>query len=405
MVPKFYPLLFDDNRVQILKGSAGSGKSRFSVQREVYFALSNPGIRILAVRKVAATLRDSVLEEFRKVISDWGMEELFTSTSNPPEINCVNGSKIIFKGLDNAEKIKSVVDIDRIFVEEVSELEELEFNQLLTRIRGDRPFPKCTTGAFNPVSETHWLKKRFFDKAEEGITTHQSTYKDNPFLTKADCEQLEAFKEISLNYWRVYACGHWGIVNDNAIFYMDVIDRNKVQEVPDLVKTIVAVDPATTSNKNSDETGIIIAGMGKDGVIYILDDYSLKADPNTWAKKVVQAYGDYDADFCLTETNQGGDMVITTLRNVCKSLPIRTVHATKGKRVRAEPVSALMSEDLIKHLNTKRLKIVEEQLCETDFQSGNSPDRADAYVYAVISLMKPRKSMMDMFVDRKKLGL
>jgi predicted phage terminase large subunit-like protein len=146
----------------------------------------------------------------------------------------------------------------------------------------------------------------------------------------------------------------------------------------------VAIDPAVSTGENSDETGIIVAGIGEDGLGYVVEDGSGKYQPADWARKAIMLYRKWRADRIVAEVNQGGAMVETTLRAVDSSVPYRAVHARRGKIVRAEPVSALYEQGKVKHSGI--FEQLEDQLC-TYAGGGDSPDRLDALVYALSDLM------------------
>lgn len=184
--PKFYPLLREDShRYLLLYGGAGSGKSVFAVQRFLYRLLTLPLCNLLVVRAVAATNRDSTFALFRQVISRWGLSALFTCKESDLRITCANGNSVIFKGLDDTEKLKSVTfpkgELTDIWVEEASEVREEDFNQLDVRLRGKGTHKQMVL-TFNPVSVLHWLKRRFFDRQDPRALVVKSTYKDNRFL-------------------------------------------------------------------------------------------------------------------------------------------------------------------------------------------------------------------------------
>jgi len=165
--------------------------------------------------------------------------------------------------------------------------------------------------------------------------------------------------------------------------------RNMIQykQPGDLRRIVVGVDPAASSTDESDHTGIIVCGEGTDGVFYILDDFSIRGTPAAWARQVAKAYNEYEADKIIAEKNQGGDMVRSTIETVDPSLPVRLVHASRGKLVRAEPISVLYEQG--KAFHAKPLPMLEEEMCTYD-GSGNSPDRLDAMVWAMTELTHAR---------------
>ena len=153
---------------------------------------------------------------------------------------------------------------------------------------------------------------------------------------------------------------------------------------PDLVRVVVAIDPAATSSEESDETGIIVAGKGIDGRGYVLADRSARISPDGWAKRAVQAFDDFKADRIIGEVNNGGEMVGLTIRTVRPTISYTAVHASRGKQARAEPVAALYEQHRIYH--TEQFTELEDQLVTWTPESGKSPDRLDALVWAFTEL-------------------
>ena len=173
---------------------------------------------------------------------------------------------------------------------------------------------------------------------------------------------------------------------EGALWTWEMIEENRVVAAPDdLERIVVAVDPAGTSKKQSDETGIIIAGIAK-GVTYILEDRSGQYTPHGWATTVRNAYEDYSADAVIAEKNYGGEMVEHTLRTSGVKARIKLVTARRSKSLRAEPVVGLYEQGKVKHVGT--LPHLEEQMTEWVPFDGYSPDRLDAMVYAATELSK-----------------
>jgi phage terminase large subunit-like protein len=145
----------------------------------------------------------------------------------------------------------------------------------------------------------------------------------------------------------------------------------------------VAVDPATTSGEESNETGIIVAAAGSDRRGYVLADLSLRGQPLEWARRAVGGYDAQKANNIVVETNQGGEMIRQTLRTVRPGVPVKEVRATRGKATRAEPISALYEQALISHVG--RFDALEDQMCNW-VPGMPSPDRMDAVVWAFTAL-------------------
>lgn len=189
-----------------------------------------------------------------------------------------------------------------------------------------------------------------------------------------------------------------------ALWGRSMIDDYRVKEAPeDLSRIVVAVDPAGSSEEHSDETGIIGCGItqNKDGYTegYVLKDRSLRGSPEDWARAAVKLYRELSADRIIAEKNNGGEMVESVIKSVDRSVPVTLVHASRGKYVRAEPISALYEQGRIHHVG--RLDDLEEQMCmfsiDYDRKHG-SPDRLDALVWGLSSLF-------DKIVSRRKTDI
>lgn len=154
-------------------------------------------------------------------------------------------------------------------------------------------------------------------------------------------------------------------------------------------RIIVAIDPAVTSGENSNETGITVQGIGANGHGYLLDDLSGRFQPHEWAQKAVGAYKRWNANLVVAETNNGGDLVRNTVRTVDKDIPFRSVHASRGKYIRAEPIAALYEQRKMHHVGS--FPLLEDQMCamvpDLDRAASGSPDRLDAAVWGFTELM------------------
>jgi len=174
---------------------------------------------------------------------------------------------------------------------------------------------------------------------------------------------------------------------EGALWNYDIIRRT--DNPPDLKRIVVAIDPQGKSNsKGSDtnDTGIIVAGISEDGYGYVLEDRTVNGSPNTWGRKAVTGYHKYNADRIVGEVNQGGDMVETVIRTVDKQASYKEVRATRGKQLRAEPIAALYEQGKVFH--AKGLEKLEDELTTWDPEtSKDSPNRLDALVWALTELM------------------
>jgi phage terminase large subunit-like protein len=169
-----------------------------------------------------------------------------------------------------------------------------------------------------------------------------------------------------------------------ALWRRKHIDLFRVKEAPKLIRVVVAIDPAATSGDESNETGIIVAGLGEDQDAYILSDLSCRLSPQGWANKAVDGYDLHNADLIVGETNNGGDMIECTVRTVRNDVSYKGIHASKGKHTRAEPVSSLYERGRVHHVGV--FTELEDQMC-TWVPGLDSPDRLDATVWAITELL------------------
>lgn len=224
----FAPLIFDKHRYLVLKGGGGSGKSIFAGRKILERCTTEPGHRWLVVRKVGRTIRESCFEQLRSQAYEFYADSVAyipKGKSGDMYIRFHNGSEIIFSGLDDVEKLKSIYNITGIWIEEASELDEGDFNQLDIRLRTDFTHYLQIIFSFNPISITHWLKKRFFDTKDPRALTHESTYKDNRFLPEEQIRVLEGFKDTDPYYYMVYCLGQWGVTGKTVFDARQLSER------------------------------------------------------------------------------------------------------------------------------------------------------------------------------------
>lgn len=220
-----HPLLDNRNRYLVLYGGAGSGKSVVAAQKMIIRMLEEKGHKFLVVRKVANTLRNSVFSLLRGTIADWGLSQLFKINKSDMDITCANGNQIIFAGLDDVEKLKSIHGVTGMWLEEASEILQEDFQQLDLRLRGETRNYKQIMISFNPISITHWLKAVFFDQNKANSKVVHTTYKDNMFIDDEYKLQLESLKIQDPYYYTVYALGEWGVLGKTVFNAQIVTER------------------------------------------------------------------------------------------------------------------------------------------------------------------------------------
>lgn len=306
---KYLPYLDNEDRYLVFYGGGSSGKSYFIVQRYIYKILKQK-VNLLVVRQTGNTNRDSTFALFKQVIGQWNLSSLFDITDL--RIKCKNGNEVIFRGLDDAEKIKSTTfengELTDIWVEEATECQETDINQLKVRLRGGKS-KKQMVLSFNPVNINHWIKRHFIDS--KLATVCHSTYKDNKFLTEEDKEALESFKDTDPYYYNVYCLGLWGVLG-KTFFNAEKISNRLTQIREPIKRGSFIYDFDEQSNKITniqfieDINGFIdIFELPKMNYPYVLSgdtagegsDYFIgQVLNNTTGKQVAKLRKEFDAD-------------------------------------------------------------------------------------------------------------
>jgi len=172
--------------------------------------------------------------------------------------------------------------------------------------------------------------------------------------------------------------------NPDALWTRKIIENNRRNKAPNLIRVAIAVDPQATNNIMSSETGIIGGGLSEDRHVWILEDATIKGSPDKWGNAAVTAYHKLEADRIVGEVNNGGDMVEYVIRSIEANIAYKSVRASRGKYIRAEPVSALYEQNKIHHVGN--FPDLEDQLCEW-VPGDKSPDRLDALVWLIYELL------------------
>lgn len=211
--PAFVPLFKDQSRYQVAWGGAGSGKSHIVARKILYRLLKESDVKhnFLVIRKVDRTIKRSVFTLIRNIISRWGLASEFdVNLTDKTIIYKLNGSQIMFSGLDDVEKLKSIEGVTSIWCEEATELTQEDFEQLDLRLRGEHGCLKQIILTLNPISEQHWIKRIFFDTPMEGVFTLHTTYLDNAFIDDEYKMVMENKRQTNPRYYNIYALGNWG---------------------------------------------------------------------------------------------------------------------------------------------------------------------------------------------------
>ncbi len=246
---------------------------------------------------------------------------------------------------------------------------------------GDRPqMVVTTTPRANPVLEA-------LLEAESCVATSAPTRANRANLADSFLEEVQkTYGGTRLGKQEL--AGEFVLERPGALWSRRMIDGARVKAGPEMRRVVVAVDPPSVSGATADECGIIVMGLGRDDIAYVLADRSSQGEtPARWAARAVAAYDEFEADRIVAEVNQGGDLVEATIRQVAPEVSYKAVRATRGKTMRAEPVSALYEQGKIRHLGV--FSDLEDQMCSfgADGPVKRSPDRVDALVWAATDLM------------------
>ena len=365
----------------------GAGKTRTAAEWLAYQASSNPKTRWAIAAPTYGDVRDTCAEGesgIVRVLQEYGTLKDYNRSIG--EIFLTNGSRIkLFSG-EEPDRFRGPQFHGGWFDELAAFKYPDAWDQYQFGLRlGEFPQTIVTT----TPRPTKLIKDLI---TRDGVRVQRGSTFDNAKNLAAS-----ALAELKLRYenTRLGRQELYGEILDNvegALWTREMIENARVDTAPPLVRVVVAIDPAVTSAATSDETGIVAAGIGNNGDYYILDDKSLRASPDAWARQAVMLYHEYKADKIIAETNNGGDMVIMLLKQVDASVPTKKVTATRGKQLRAEPISSLYEQGRVHHVGY--FAELEVQMCEWTPLSNESPDRLDALVWALTELNSGGSSMI-----------
>lgn len=397
----------------MLYGGSRSGKTLLHVRNTVMRALKANNSRHLIARFRFNQVKTSIVyDTFPRVMSHCFPGVPAAVSKSDWFWKAPNNSEIWFAGLDDKERTEKVLgnEYATLLLNECSQISWQTREMLVTRlaqrveqkIEGRTPCLMRLRAYYdcNPTSKAHWTYRLFKQKVDpdtkeplsnpESYAAFQMNPKDN--IENLSPEYLATLAGLSQRMRRRFEYGEFAEATPNALFDEADIDKWRVMDgaVPQLVRVVVAVDPSGSGdedNADNDEIGIAIAGLGVDGVGYVLEDCSIKAGPATWGKVSTDAYDRHKADCVVGETNYGGDMVRATIQTARPRTPFKKVTASRGKHLRAEPFSALYEQGKVRHVGL--FPRMEDELCAlttTGYTGSGSPNRADAVIWALAEL-------------------
>lgn len=379
----------DQWRQWLIMGGRGSGKTRSGAEWVRAIALGEWGETAKHIALIAPTHAEArlvMIEGQSGLLSVHGLDERPLYEPSKRTITWPNGSMAQVFSAEDYDGLRGP-QFDAAWCDELAKWKHAEqaWNMLQFALRlGKNPVSVITT----TPRPTALMKKII---AEEGtVTTRATTFANRKNLAKPFIKAvLERYQGTRLG--RQELDGEMIEDDPNALFKREPIERMRLKDAPLLKRIVVAVDPPAGFGKKSNACGIVCAGLGEDGVAYVLDDASVQGlRPAKWAAHVVALYHARKADRVVAEVNQGGAMVEQVLREVDENLSFRAVHASRGKKARAEPVAALYEQGRVVHVGT--FAELEDEMCNVIGEDGKSPDRLDALVWAVTDLILSRKA-------------
>lgn len=388
-----------DWRIWLYLAGRGAGKTRAAAEWVRHLAENGKAKKIALVAKTAADARDVMVEQGESSILQTARPD-FRPMYEPSKrrLTWPNGAIAITYSAEDPEQLRGPQH-DAAWVDELAKFgrarETWDNLMLGLRVPGPdgtpprclvtttpRPTPlivelvkgdKLPDGTWRPRSDVVVTRSRTWDNALNLAPTYLDDLRRRYEGTRLGRQEIDG--EILEDV-------------EGALWSPDIIDAFRVLLAPDLVQIVVGVDPAVTATETSDETGIVVAGRAANGELFVIEDCSCRESPAGWAGRAIGAYHSHRADGIIAESNQGGDMVRHTIHSVDASVPVKLVHASRGKRTRAEPIASLYEQGRVHHVGS--FPDLEDQL--TSWVPGErSPDRLDALVWACSSLVAVRR--------------
>ena len=384
-------------------GGSRSGKTFAFCYFIAVRALSAPESRHLISRLHNVDVKQSVMMDTWPKMMRLAFPGVQTARNLTDQfVTLPNNSEVWFGGLDDADRVDKILgkEFATVYVNEASQVAfqsvvtlRSRLAQVATKTNG-RPLALKAYYDLNPTGRGHWTYREFVEGKrpdnELPIEPGSRAYlvlnpTDNPALAAEYLKELDAMPERQRQR---FFLGEYLSEVPGALWPLDRIEGCRVAEMPPLVRVVIGVDPSGSDGVGGDNQGIIVAGLGVDGRGYVLSDDSCRLSPDGWAKRVDAAYKRDFADLVVAEANYGGAMVESTLRTANPNIPVKLVHASRGKHVRAEPIAALYEQGKVSHLGVfPELEGQMGMMTTEGYQGGDSPGNLDALVWALTELM------------------
>lgn len=364
----------------------GAGKTRSGAQGVIEWAQSGYYPIIHLVGATAADVRDVMVNGPSGILAcspPWFRPVYTPSTRS---LTWPNHTKALLFSAEEPNRLRGP-QCHAAWADEIAAWKYDEtWSMLMFGLRLGR-HPRCiATTTPRPTPLIRDLVER---EGKDVVISRGNTYDNQVNLAETFLSQILAkYEGTRLGKQEIYA--ELLLDTPGALWTAEMLERAYSRTAPnDLDRIVVAIDPAVTKEESSDETGIIVAGAKSVmdvKMAYVLDDLTMKGTPMEWCRAAVSAYRHHGADRIVAEVNNGGDLVETVLRQVDPNVPFRAVRASHGKRIRAEPVSALYEQARVKHIG--RFGKLEDQMRTFNPEEvKKSPDRVDALVWALTELI------------------
>tara|TARA_R110000765_G_scaffold8432_2_gene27197 strand:+ start:2357 stop:3658 length:1302 start_codon:yes stop_codon:yes gene_type:complete len=315
-------------------------------------------------------------------------------------------SEIWLAGLDDKARSEKILGAEyaTIYFNELSEISYSSFQIAITRLAQLTKLVNKIYADCNPPTKSHWAYKVFVEY--QNPTNKEPLNQEDYFSAMVNPQDNE--ENVQAGYQKMlgglstrerarFLYGQWLDDSEYALWSYSLIDQYRInkedQLVKDLKRIVIGVDPSGTSNKASDEVGIICVGQGQNNHYYVLEDASGVYTPNEWGAKIANLYERWRADRVVAEGNYGGDMVEAIIRNAYRNISYRKVTATRGKVVRAEPIAALYEQGKVHHVGI--FAELENEQCTYEANSAikqDSPNRMDALVWGITDIEQNSKA-------------
>lgn len=371
-------------RTWLILAGRGFGKTRTGAETLRSWITSGRYRRVALMSKTIGEARAVMVEGTSGLLEVHSPLErpLFERTRQ--QLVWPNGTLATLYGADHFERLRGP-QFDAVWIDELAKFRypQEAWDQLMLALRLGSD-PRCiVTTTPRPIPLIEKLLTR-----DDVVITKGTTFENRRNLAPAFLNQIvKQFEGTRLGAQELYA--ELLTERQGALWRRDLIPYREPpydeKGALKLARIVVAIDPATTHHEESDETGIVIAGLSDDNDAYVLEDLSGRLSPGEWGQRVCEAYWRLKADRVVAEVNKGGDLVERILRSMDPAIPYKAVRATRGKFTRAEPVAALYEQRRVFH--ARPLSLLETQLCT--YVPGitvKSPDRLDAMVWALTDL-------------------